>query len=181
MSYGGGAKCGCCNKTVYMAEEVVAEGQKWHKMCFKCTDCAKMLDTTTVKTHDGKLYCKTCHTRSFGLKGYGYGGGAAGVLSTASQGSAEHSYGKPGSGGAPYTGPDGCPRCHTRVYAAEKIVGAGSSWHKACFNCVECHKKLDSTTMCDNEGEIYCKGCYGRNFGPKGVGFGQGAGALTRT
>ena len=37
-----------------------------------------------------------------------------------------HSYGKSAEGGAPYTGPDGCPRCGRRVYAAEKIVGAGS-------------------------------------------------------
>lgn len=29
--------------------------------------------------------------------------------------------------------------------------------------------------------EIYCKGCYGALFGPKGYGFGGGAGALTRT
>ena len=30
-------------------------------------------------------------------------------------------------------------------------------------------------------GEIYCKTCHGKNFGPKGYGFGGGAGALTRT
>ena len=30
-------------------------------------------------------------------------------------------------------------------------------------------------------GEIYCKSCYGAEFGPKGYGFGGGAGALTRT
>lgn len=87
------------------------------------------------------------------------------------------------SGGKSYGGADACPRCGGRVYAAEKIVGAGSvcythtrtlthiwtycyhyhcssiqSWHKACFNCAECNKKLDSTTMSDNEGQIYCKG-----------------------
>ena len=44
MPLGGGAKCPCCGKTVYMAEEVVAAGQKYHKMCFKCTKCNKMLD-----------------------------------------------------------------------------------------------------------------------------------------
>ena len=30
-------------------------------------------------------------------------------------------------------------------------------------------------------GEIYCKACYGRAFGPKGYGYGGGAGALTNT
>ena len=42
--FGGGAKCPKCGKTVYMAEEIVGAGSKWHKMCFKCTDCNKMLD-----------------------------------------------------------------------------------------------------------------------------------------
>ncbi len=31
-----------------------------------------------------------------------------------------------GTGGKAYGGADACPRCGTRVYAAEKIVGAGS-------------------------------------------------------
>lgn len=30
-------------------------------------------------------------------------------------------------------------------------------------------------------GDIYCKTCCGVDFGPKGYGFGSGAGALTRT
>lgn len=74
-----------------------------------------------------------------------------------------------------------CPRCNDRVYAAEEISGAGSKWHKKCFSCKDCRKKLDSTNCSDNNGEIYCKTCHGKNFGPKGYGFGGGAGALTRT
>lgn len=32
---------------------------------------------------------------------------------------------------------------------------------------------------CDNsEGEVFCKACYGKLYGPKGVGYGIGAGAL---
>ena len=35
---------------------------------------------------------------------------------------------------------------------------------------------MDSTSVCDApNGEIYCKGCYGKNFGPKGYGFGASA------
>lgn len=71
-----------------------------------------------------------------------------------------------------------CPRCSKAVYAAEKVVGAGNAWHKSCFRCAKCGKGLESTTLADKEGEIYCKGCYAKNFGPKGFGYGQGAGAL---
>lgn len=44
---------------------------------------------------------------------------------------------------------------------------------------VACRKALDSTTVAAHESEIYCKTCYGRKYGPKGVGFGQGAGCLS--
>ena len=73
--------CGKCNKAVYMAEEVLAAGKKWHKMCFKCTNCKKLLDSSTMASHDGDLYCKSCHVRKFGTSGYGYGVGAGTLAS----------------------------------------------------------------------------------------------------
>jgi hypothetical protein len=30
-----------------------------------------------------------------------------------------------------------------------------------------CNKRVDSSILCERESEIYCKSCYGRNFGPK--------------
>lgn len=42
-----------------------------------------------------------------------------------------------------------------------------------------CNKMLDSTTVAGHEGRVYCKGCHGRKFGPKGYGFGGGSGALS--
>ncbi|XP_020900345.2 cysteine and glycine-rich protein 1 [Exaiptasia diaphana] len=60
---------------------------------------------------------------------------------------------------------------------------AGKVWHRRCFSCADtkCRKKLESTTCCDAEGEIWCKTCYAKRFGPKGYGFGVGAGALRLT
>lgn len=43
---------------------------------------------------------------------------------------------------------------------------------------VVCRKGLDSTTLAIHEQEIYCKSCYGKKYGPKGYGYGQGAGTL---
>ncbi|KAK6625752.1 Muscle LIM protein 1 [Polyplax serrata] len=69
-------KCPKCGKSVYAAEERVAGGLKWHKMCFKCGMCNKLLDSTNCAEHEGELFCKNCHARKYGPKGYGFGGGA---------------------------------------------------------------------------------------------------------
>jgi len=42
--------------------------------------CNKMLDSTNANTHENELFCKVCHARKYGPKGYGFGGGA-GALS----------------------------------------------------------------------------------------------------
>ena len=48
-------------------------------LCITAT-CNKLLESTNVTEHDGVLFCKACHGKSFGPKGYGFGQGA-GVLS----------------------------------------------------------------------------------------------------
>uniref|UniRef100_A0A914UWZ5 Cytochrome c n=1 Tax=Plectus sambesii TaxID=2011161 RepID=A0A914UWZ5_9BILA len=42
-----------------------------------------------------------------------------------------------------------------------------------------CNKLLDSTSVAEHGAELYCKQCHGRKYGPKGVGYGLGAGALS--
>jgi len=71
-----------------------------------------------------------------------------------------------------------CPACTKAVFAAEEKIAGGHKWHKSCFKCNICNKRLDSTLCNENEGKIYCKTCYSRKLGPKGYGFGQGAGTL---
>ena len=42
-----------------------------------------------------------------------------------------------------------------------------------------CNKMLDSTNVQEHEKSLYCKVCHGRKYGPKGVGYGMGAGTLS--
>ncbi|KAF4802045.1 transcription factor E2F8 [Turdus rufiventris] len=146
--------------------------------------CRKALDSTTVAAHESEIYCKTCYGRKYGPKGVGFGQGA-GCLSTDTgdhlglnlqQGSP-----KPARPSTPTNASkfakkmvdvDKCPRCGKSVYAAEKIMGGGKPWHKTCFRCAICGKSLESTNVTDKDGELYCKVCYAKNFGPKGIGFG---------
>ena len=80
-----------------------------------------------------------------------------------------------------FGGGEKCTRCNKTVYDAERSNGPQGPYHNACFTCLSCNKTLSAITLCDKDGEIYCQACYGREFGPKGYGYGVGAGALSNT
>ena len=69
-------------------------------------------------------------------------------------------------GGAPK-----CPRCDKPVYHAERVVGLGGvDWHRGCLRCSSCDKTLGSVAeMADHKGDTFCKTCYGKLYGPKGL------------
>jgi len=177
-------KCPKCDTAVYVAEERLAAGKKWHKMCLKCALCEKLLDSTTVAEHDNEIYCKTCHSRKFGPK-------SSNLVSSSDSGRHHGTASSEMSGaiGAGIMGPEvqaekgGCWRCNKKVYDAERAIGCpdGMHLHKACWRCKVCKSNLDSSTVCisKEDKEVYCKCCYGKKHGPRGVGFGQGAGALS--
>jgi len=73
-----------------------------------------------------------------------------------------------------------CGRCSKEVYKAEEVIGAGLYWHQDCFKCATCKAALSSVNIRDKDKEIYCAPCYGKNFGPKGYGFGGGGGVGLR-
>ncbi|TRY87869.1 hypothetical protein DNTS_006220 [Danionella cerebrum] len=186
--WGGGNPCGACQGMVYHAEEVQCDGHSFHRSCFLCMVCRKGLDSSTLSIHETEIYCRSCYGKKYGPKGYGYGQGA-GILNTDRgerlgikhqkiQTHRVSSIPNTSRFAQKFVGSEKCARCGDAVYAAEKIMSAGKPWHKICFRCAKCGKSLESTTQTEKDGEIYCKACYAKNFGPKGFGYGQGAGAL---
>jgi len=71
-----------------------------------------------------------------------------------------------------------CARCNKDVFSAEEKKAAGRVYHEGCFTCKTCNTKLE-TNISEHEREIYCKQCYGKNFGPKG--FVGGVGGMEGT
>ncbi|TPX35985.1 hypothetical protein SmJEL517_g01835 [Synchytrium microbalum] len=197
--FGGGAICPRCSKTVYANESVNGpSGGSWHKACMTCKECNKRLDSMNLTEKDGEAYCKTCYGKLYGPKGYGYGGGA-GTLSTdstitsiprsesglqAASPSPRTSTTTPSAPEAEalkkFVGSDVCPNCSKQVYFAEQQLGPGGiKYHKSCFKCTDCGKRLDSTLSASKDNVLYCKACHGKKFGPKGYGFGGGSAFLT--
>ncbi|ORX89408.1 hypothetical protein K493DRAFT_340670 [Basidiobolus meristosporus CBS 931.73] len=74
---GGGDICPRCQKVVYAAESAMGAGVKYHKLCLRCSQCSKSLDSSNMREREGTLYCKPCYAKLYGPKGYGYGEGAA--------------------------------------------------------------------------------------------------------
>ncbi|CAF0873431.1 unnamed protein product [Adineta ricciae] len=72
-----------------------------------------------------------------------------------------------------------CPRCNKPVYFAEEVKAVGQSFHKLCYRCTHCKKSINGANFSEHDGNLYDNNCYQRLFGPKGVGFGIGAGALS--
>ncbi|XP_045175885.2 cysteine and glycine-rich protein 1-like isoform X1 [Mercenaria mercenaria] len=185
-------RCPRCSKPVYFAEQMLALGKKYHKLCLKCAECNKLLDSYTCTNHEDDIFCKACYGKKFGPKGYGFAGGAGGLsmdtgkpyevtrgnVSSYQQAQAAPTLERNGGGGR-WGGGDACPRCKKQVYFAEEVRAVGKKWHKMCLSCAKCSKMLDSTSCTDHEGEVFCKACHTKMFGPKGYGFAGGASGLS--
>lgn len=71
-----------------------------------------------------------------------------------------------------------CARCQRPVYFAEQKQAASRKWHRACLRCDGCSTTLESGKL--EEGplsatyefptNVWCRTCYAKRFGPKGIG-----------
>mmetsp|Transcript_16571 Transcript_16571/g.18756 ORF Transcript_16571/g.18756 Transcript_16571/m.18756 type:complete len:483 (-) Transcript_16571:966-2414(-) len=73
----GGETCKVCGKAVGVASRVKALGNFYHKECFTCSTCSKILRQGDFVDHKGEPYCMKCHKKGFGPAGFGFGGAVA--------------------------------------------------------------------------------------------------------
>jgi len=62
-----------------------------------------------------------------------------------------------------------CKLCQKQVFQMERIKAERVVWHKNCFTCTECSKKLSVDTYNSHEGLLYCKPHFKQLFQPKAV------------
>jgi len=177
-----GEGCGRCGGFVFEAEKMMSRGNIWHKCCFKCKECKRSLDSMLLcEGPDKDIYCKTCYGKKYGPKGYGYGKGGGILQCDEIRGDSPYvkPHGDPKAKNPVREGGEGCPRCKGAVYMAEQVFSKGRAWHRYCFKCKACTKQLDSVLATDGpDGDVYCRGCYAKRYGPKGYGFAVGHGFL---
>ncbi|TMS36418.1 hypothetical protein L596_003586 [Steinernema carpocapsae] len=164
--------------------------------------CGKTLDSLTACEHKQTLFCQHCYKRNVGQQ-QTYHGLRPTVTHISSAEEAAYSYKvydeksvlrrkqfktdycndqlKPEPKKAAVVpivdqifGNRICPKCEKTVYEAEKISAAGQTWHKnTCFTCLTCEKRLESRSLCERKGQLFCNVCYGKQFGPRIYGHGS--------
>jgi len=163
-------KCVACEKSVFEAEKLVADGVCFHKSCFRCQHCSKVLTLGNYASLSGKMYCKPHFKQLFATKGnYADAFGVADPKKSwradadgSSDASANVRSLKHKFGGDVFSSPSAaastkCPCCAKTAYAAESYDVDGSKYHKGCFKCVTCGVSLSMETFVSQGANLYCK------------------------
>ncbi|KAI8920374.1 hypothetical protein DFJ77DRAFT_452377 [Powellomyces hirtus] len=138
-------RCGGCGKGI-IGEFVSACGKEWHMGCFACADCKQPFPTGTFYEQFGQPYCATHHALRRGSH--------TGPASEA-------------------TGPEAqfCAGCQKHIASrggtSEVVSLGGKVWHKDCFACSYCARKLDpkggsatdGSSWREKDGRCYCTTC----------------------
>ncbi|KNC86903.1 hypothetical protein SARC_00948 [Sphaeroforma arctica JP610] len=152
-------RCNGCSEALEAVQYLEAGDAKYHKQCFKCKTCASEIGAGAYALVFGNPTCQTCVQ----------------VLSkqpskTIPNTNAAVGWTRRTTGVRVTVQSEKCSKCMKSVYPAEKLSVGGKPWHKQCFKCNGCAKALSLGAECMREDTPYCKGCYGKDFGPEGFG-----------
>ena len=76
------SNCAACGDKAYAAERIVVDGHAYHKSCFKCSHCQKVVSAGSYAALNGRLFCKPHFKQIFKRSG-NYDGGSFGTCSPA--------------------------------------------------------------------------------------------------
>lgn len=62
-------KCAVCDKVVYPVDKISADEKDFHKSCFRCVECNKVLSLGNYAALQGVFYCKPHFTQMMKTKG----------------------------------------------------------------------------------------------------------------
>lgn len=141
--------CPVCQKTAYEAESFKYNERMYHPACFKCSECAAVLDQRTVNQEEddksGPIWCKQCFHKNIIAK-------KRVTANAAKQTTSNPLAAKFGTN-------QKCPQCDKTAYKEESESLNGILYHKACMQCKTCGCSLNLRLLTVYEGLLYCKKC----------------------
>ncbi|OAY82826.1 LIM domain-containing protein WLIM2b [Ananas comosus] len=166
-------KCKVCEKTVYLMDQLNADGVAYHKSCFKCNHCKGTLQLSNYSSIEGVLYCKPHFEQLFKETGsYNKSFQSRNALLQSAK-SAEKITPEltrsPSKAAGMFSGTqEKCATCGKTAYPLEKVTVEGQSYHKSCFKCSHGGCPISPSNYAALEGILYCKHHFSQLFKEKG-------------
>ncbi|XP_073396366.1 LIM domain-containing protein WLIM2b isoform X2 [Physcomitrium patens] len=177
-------KCKTCDKTVYLVDQLRADGVLYHKACFRCHHCKGTLKRRRAlpcHTHmplrfaqlgnyaslEGVLYCRPHFDQL--LKTTGSFEKSFDQQASMKGQSGYERFQTPSKGSTQFVGTqEKCVACGKTVYPLEKTTVEDLPYHKSCFKCAHGSCTISVSSYASLEGRLYCKHHYSQLFKEKG-------------
>ncbi|KAJ8452400.1 hypothetical protein Cgig2_006205 [Carnegiea gigantea] len=188
-SFGGTTqKCKACDKTVYLVDQLTADGKVYHKACFRCHHCKGTLKLHNYNSFEGVLYCKPHFNQLFKMTGSLEKSFEGEVLliyrlfpslqshsprflvyDTRTKLNGEQQGQTCSKVSSMFGGTqEKCVACKKTVYPIEKVAVDGNSYHKACFRCCHGGCVISPSNYVAHEHRLYCRHHHSQLFKQKG-------------
>ncbi|KAG6494506.1 LIM domain-containing protein WLIM2b-like [Zingiber officinale] len=159
-------KCKACDKTVYLVDQLTADGIVFHKSCFKCNHCKGTLTLSTYSSMEGVLYCKPHFEQLFKESGNFHKNFQSSAKSADKAPALTRS---PSKAAGMFSGTqEKCATCGKTAYPLEKVSVEGQAYHKSCFKCSHGGCSITPSNYAALEGILYCKHHFSQLFKEKG-------------
>lgn len=164
-------KCKACGKTVYLVDELTADGAVFHKACFRCNHCKGTLKLSNYSSFEGTLYCKPHFDQLFKRTGSlekSFETGVPKIPRSLDRGLDSETK-APTKFASFFSGTqEKCIACGKTVYPIEKVSVDGMTYHKPCFKCCHGGCSLSPSNHIAHEGRLYCRHHHSQLFKEKG-------------
>ncbi|KAH9624349.1 hypothetical protein KSS87_020680 [Heliosperma pusillum] len=163
-------KCKACDKTVYLMDELSADGVVYHKSCFKCYHCKTRLQLHSFSSMEGVLYCKPHFEQLFKETGnFNKNFHSPTKPAENSPGSKPELTRSSSKTARMFSGTqEKCLTCSKTVYPIEKVTVENQFYHKSCFKCVHGGCSITPSNYAALNGVLYCKHHFSQLFREKG-------------
>ncbi|KAK1321307.1 Pollen-specific protein SF3 [Acorus calamus] len=160
-------KCKACDKTVYVMDQLTADGISYHKACFKCNHCKGTLKLSNYSSLEGVLYCKPHFEQLFKETG-SFNKSFQSPVKSAGKLTPELTR-TPSKAAGMFSGTqEKCATCGKTAYPLEKVTVESQAYHKSCFKCSHGGCALSPSNYAALEGILYCKHHFSQLFKEKG-------------
>lgn len=160
-------KCKVCEKTVYVMDQLMADGAAYHKSCFKCNHCKGTLKLSNYSSLEGVLYCKPHFEQLFKETG-SFSKSFQSPAKSAEKLTPELTR-SPSKAASMFSGTlEKCATCGKTAYPLEKVTVESQAYHKSCFKCSHGGCPISPSNYAALEGILYCKHHFSQLFKEKG-------------